>query len=184
MEDYLNDTHGRWIPATYLTDDLPTTPYENKKGHLYMDFGPWADEKFKENQQLRDPSLRKIYLSARMMKYYLSTKKFKTSYSLIAAAALKTMIKPGRYNMRKEFNGVSGALKAMRDKMKLEKAPYGKIPRRGFFGKIDFWNRLIDLGIDQTDPEDIAALLQGYEPSKLKSTRGFDFNCSMLILIS
>ena len=95
-QDYLNDTYGGWIPSQYITADLDTTPYENKKGHLYMDFGPWADEKFKDDPTARDPALRKIYFSARMMKYHpLITKKLKTNYSLLANAALKAMTKPG-----------------------------------------------------------------------------------------
>ena len=93
MGDYLNDTYCGWIPGDYITADLDTTPYENKKGHPYMDFGPWADKL--PDQTQRDPTLRKIYLSARMMKYHpLITKKLKTTYSLIAAAALKAMTKP------------------------------------------------------------------------------------------
>ena len=102
-----------------------------------MDFGPWADKIPDQNQ--RDPTLRRIYLSARMMKYHpLITKKLKTTYSLIAAAALKAMTKPGRYNVKKEFNKVSGAMKAMSKKMKETKAPYGRVNRRGIFNKIDF----------------------------------------------
>ena len=54
FQDYLNDTYGGWIPSTYITEDLDTTPYENKKGHPYMDFGPWADEKFKDDPTARD----------------------------------------------------------------------------------------------------------------------------------
>ena len=166
-QDYLNDTYGGWLPNLYLTEDLDTTPYENKKGHLYMDFGPWADKKFKDNPSARDPILRKIYLSAKMMKYHpLITKKLKTTYSLIAAAALKAMTKPGRYNVKKEFNKVSGAMKAMSKKMKETKAPYGRVNRRGIFNKIDFWNRLIDLDINDQDTEKIAALLHGYEPKQ------------------
>ena len=44
FQDYLTDTYGGWIPGDYITKDLPTTPYENKKGKKYMDFGPWADK--------------------------------------------------------------------------------------------------------------------------------------------
>ena len=107
--------YGGWLPSDYLTEDLDTTPYENKKGHLYMDFGPWAEE-------------------------------------------------------------VSGAMKAMAKKMKETKAPYGRVNRRGIFNKIDFWNRLIDLDIDNTPSEKIAALLQGYEPKQISAHPGYAFN--------
>ena len=57
---------------------------------------------------------------------------------------------------------MSTALKAMRQKMKAEKALYGPINKRGFFGKIDYWNKLIGLDIiDAHVPEYLA----GYDPT-------------------
>ena len=56
---------------------------------------------------------------------------------------------------------MSTALKAMRAKMKAEKALYGPVNKRGFFGKIDYWNKLIQLDIE--DPA-VPEYLAGYDP--------------------
>ena len=55
---------------------------------------------------------------------------------------------------------MSTALKAMRQKMKTEKALYGPINKRGFFGKIDYWNKLIGLPIDD---QHVPEYLAGYD---------------------
>ena len=54
------------------------------------------------------------------------------------------------------------ALKAMRAKLKAQKALYGPINRRGFFGKVDYWNRLIALPVN--DPN-VPEYLAGYDPT-------------------
>ena len=74
------------------------------------------------------------------------TKELRKTYSLMAAA-MRAMSPEYKYGVKKRFNQMSTALKAMRQKMKAEKALYGPINKRGFFGKIDFWNRLIALSI-------------------------------------
>ena len=63
---------------------------------------------------------------------------------------------------------MSTALKAMRAKMKAEKALYGPINRRGFFGKIDYWNKLIALPIE--DPN-IPEYLAGYDPTIISALK-------------
>ena len=106
--------------------------------------------------------LKRIYLSAKMMKFHpLMTKELRKTYSLMASAALRAMSPEFKYGVKKEFNKMVTALKAMRAKMKAEKALYGPINRRGFFGKVNYWNKLI--GMDIGDAH-IPEYLAGYEP--------------------
>ena len=59
--------------------------------------------------------LRNIYLSAKMMKYHpLMTKELRKSYGLMASAALRAMSPEFKYGVKKQFNKMSTALKAMR----------------------------------------------------------------------
>ena len=102
-----------------------------------------------------------VYLSAKMMKYHpLMTKELRKTYGLMASAALRAMSPEFKYGVKKQFNKMSTALKAMRAKMKAEKALYGPINRRGFFGKVDYWNKLIALPInDPNVPEYLLAMI-------------------------
>ena len=98
-----------------------------------------------------------------MMKYHpLMTKELRKTYSLMASAALRAMSPEFKYGVKKEFNKMGTTLKAMRAKIKAEKALYGPINRRGFFGKIDYWNKLIALPVE--DPN-VPEYLSGYDPT-------------------
>ena len=137
-----------WLGTSRLCyRDIPLTVYESKAGKPYMNIKDWAKTKWVEQNE-RDKQLGSIYMSAKMMKYHpLMTKELRKTYGLMASAALRAMSAEFKYGVKKEFNKMSTALKAMRQKMKAEKALYGPINKRGFFGKIDFWNRLIALSI-------------------------------------
>ena len=154
--------YGGWEPKTYITQDIPLDIYESKNGKPYMDIKGWAEWKEPDIAK-RDLLLRNIYLSAKMMKYHpLMTKELRKTYGLMASAALRAMSAEFKYGVKKEFNKMSTALKAMKAKMKAEKALYGPINKRGFFGKVYYWNKLIALPID--DPH-IPEYLAGYDPT-------------------
>ena len=127
--------YGGWVPAEYITEDIPLTVYESKAGKPYMNLKGWAEDKEKD-QAKRDVMLKRIYLSAKMMKFHpLMTKELRKTYSLMASAALRAMSPEFKYGVKKQFNKMSTALKALRAKMKAEKDLYGPYNRRGFFGK-------------------------------------------------
>ena len=102
------------------------------------------------------------------------TKELRKTYSLMAsAAALRAMSPEFKYGVKKQFNKMSTALKALRAKMKAEKALYGPINRRGFFGKIDYWNKLIALDIgDDNVPEYLA----GFDPEKVTHVPAYEYS--------
>ena len=80
-----------------------------------MNLKGWAESKEPENQEARDKLLKRVYLSAKMMKYHpLMTKELKKSYGLMASAALRAMSPEFKYGVKKQFNKMSTALKAMR----------------------------------------------------------------------
>ena len=109
------------------------TVYESKAGKPYMNIKGWAESK-EEDPDDRDKLLKRIYLSAKMMKYHpLMTKELRKTYSLMASAALRAMSPEFKYGVKKQFNKMSTALKAMRQKMKEEKALYGPV------SKMDLW---------------------------------------------
>ena len=94
---------GGWLPKDYLTG-LPIEVYENKRGRKYYSLDKYIDStpalKGEENEEARDEQLRRIYLSAKMMKWHpLITKKLKTTYSLIAAAVLKEMSPKAKFDI-------------------------------------------------------------------------------------
>ena len=156
---------GGWDPAPFLENpQFPTQTYKSKSGKDYMDFKAWADGL---DQAKRDLLLRKnVYLSAKMMKYHpLMTKELRKTYSLLAAAAMRAMTPETKFEVKRRFNETNTAIKALRAEQKLAKAKYGPVAKRGLYGKIDFWNRLIDLPIDS---EDAPLLLTGYEPGVLR----------------
>ena len=68
---------------------------------------------------------------------------------------------------------MSTALKAMRAKMKAEKALYGPINRRGFFGKVNYWNKLIGLDVD--DPH-VPEYLAGYDPDTITGNADYKYS--------
>ena len=68
---------------------------------------------------------------------------------------------------------MSTALKAMKAKMKAEKALYGPINRRGFFGKVDYWNKLIGMDID--DPN-VPEYLSGYDPTIVTQNPNYEYS--------
>ena len=68
---------------------------------------------------------------------------------------------------------MSTALKAMRQKMKAEKALYGPINKRGFFGKVNYWNKLIALPID--DPH-VPEYLAGYDPTFVTRNPAYEYS--------
>ena len=152
--------YGGWVPSEYITNDTPLTVYESKAGKPYMNLKGWAEDKEPDADE-RDKLLKNVYLSAKMMKYHpLMTKELRKTYGLMASAALRAMSPEFKYGVKKQFNKMSTALKAMRAKMKAEKALYGPINRRGFFGKVDYWNRLNALPInDPNVPEYLLAMI-------------------------
>ena len=160
--------YGGWEPSEYITEDIPLTVYESKAGKPYMDIKGWA-----ENKEA-DLLLRNIYMSAKMMKYHpLMTKELRKTYGLMASAALRAMSPEFKYGVKKQFNKMSTALKAMRAKMKAEKDLYGPYKRRGFFGKIDYWNKLIGLDIyDENVPEYLA----GYDPEVITHNADYKYS--------
>ena len=63
----------------------------------------------------RDELLKRVYLSAKMMKYHpLMTKELRKTYGLMASAALRAMSPEFKYGVKKQFNRMNTALKAMR----------------------------------------------------------------------
>ena len=119
----------------------------------------------------RDKQLGSIYMSAKMMKYHpLMTKELRKTYSLLAAAAMRAMSPERKFTVKKRFNSTNTAIKALRAEQKLIKAKYGPVAKRGLYGKIDFWNRLMDVPIG--DP-DAPLLLTGYEPAILKGNEEY-----------
>ena len=135
-----------------------------------MDLKGWAEKK-EPDPAARDELLKRVYLSEKMMKYHpLMTKELRKTYSLLAAAVMRAMSPEFKYGIKKQFNKMSTALKAMRQKMKAEKALYGPVAKRGLYGKIDFWNRLMDVPIGSADAP---LLLAGYEPDILKANANY-----------
>ena len=159
---------------TYLTADIPLTVYESKAGKPYMNLKGWAESKEPEDQDARDKLLKRVYLSAKMMKFHPAiTKDLKKTYGLMASATLRAMSPEFKYGVKKQFNKMSTALKALRAKMKAEKDLYGPYNRRGFFGKIDYWNKLIAL--DVGDPN-VPEYLAGYDPTKVTRVPAYDYS--------
>ena len=79
-----------------------------------MDIRDWAEWKEPDIAK-RDLLLKRVYLSAKMMKYHpLMTKELRKSYGLMASAALRAMTSEFKYGVKKQFNRMSTALKAMR----------------------------------------------------------------------
>ena len=68
---------------------------------------------------------------------------------------------------------MSTALKAMKQKMKAEKALYGPINRRGFSGKVDYWNKLIALDINDAN---VPEYLSGYDPEIVTRNPNYDYS--------
>ena len=54
----------------------------------------------------------------------------------MASAALRAMSPEFKYGVKKQFNKMSTALKAMRAKLKAEKTLYGPINKRGFLERL------------------------------------------------
>ena len=106
--------NGGWVPSTYITQYIPLTVYESKAGKPYMDIKGWAERK-KPDQDERDELLKRVYLSAKMMKYHpLMTKELRKTYGLMTSAALRAMTSEFKYGVKKQFNRMNTALKAMR----------------------------------------------------------------------
>ena len=61
--------------------------------------------------------------------------------------------------LKREFNSVNTAIKELRRKQKEMKLTYGQYSKRGFYGKVDFWNMLMALPIDDIN---VPAAVQGY----------------------
>ena len=161
------------IPQNYITEDIPLTVYESKAGKPYMNIKGWAEDKEKD-PAARDELLKRVYLSAKMMKYHpLMTKELRKTYGLMASAALRAMSPEFKYGVKKEFNKMSTALKAMRAKMKAEKALYGPINKRGFYGKVNYWNKLMTL--DVGDPN-VPEYLAGYDSTKVTRVPAYDYS--------
>ena len=106
--------YGGWEPSEYITEDIPLTVYESKAGKPYMKIKAWAEDK-EPDPAARDLLLKNIYLSAKMMKFHpLMTKELRKTYSLMASAALRAMSPEFKYGVKKQFNRMNTALKAMR----------------------------------------------------------------------
>ena len=128
--------YGGWEPSEYITEDIPLTVYESKAGKPYMDLKGWAESK-KPDLAERDELLKRVYLSAKMMKYHpLMTKELRKTYGLMASAALRAMSPEFKYGVKKQFNKMSTALKAMRAKMKKRKLFTGQLTREDSLGKL------------------------------------------------
>ena len=138
-----------------------------------MNLKGWAENK-EADQAKRDELLKRVYLSAKMMKYHpLMTKELRKTYSLMASAAMRAMSPEFKYGVKKQFNKMGTALKALRAKMKAEKDLYGPFKRRGFFGKIDYWNKLIALDIG--DPN-IPEYLAGFNPEIVTKVNAYEYS--------
>ena len=159
---------GGWAPKDYLTG-LPIEAYENKKGRKYYSLAKFFDlHKDLDSPEKKDEAMRRIYLSAKMMKWHpLITKELKKNFSLLASAALREMSPVAKFMVKKYFNEANGAIKELRRKVKEERAPYGPINKRNIARKAAFWNELIDLNLD--DPDDVVkipAYMNGYYPEQ------------------
>ena len=159
--------YGGWEPKDYITGDVPINNiYLNKKKHEYMDIRDWAIGKWK-NEEQRDKELRKIYLSARIMKYHpLMTKALRKTYSLLAAAAMRAMSPEGKFHVKQEFSATNNAIKQLRLNQRAMRMKYGQHAKRGFYGKVDFWNALMDMPIDDAG---VPAMVQGFNHGVLES---------------
>ena len=72
--------YGGWEPVTYITNDIPLTVYESKAGKPYMNIKGWAEDKEPDKDD-RDLLLKRVYLSAKMMKFHpLMTKELRKTY--------------------------------------------------------------------------------------------------------
>ena len=98
------------------------------------------------------------------------TKELRKTYSLLASAAMRAMSPETKFDVKRRFNSTNTAIKALRAEQKAAKEKYGPVAKRGLYGKIDFWNRLIDLPIDS---EDAPLLLTGYEPNTLRGNPNY-----------
>ena len=157
----------------YITEEIHLDVYESKNNRPYMNLKGWAEEK-EEDKDKRDLLLRNVYLSAKMMKFHpLMTKELRKTYGLMASAALRAMSPEFKYGVKKQFNKMGTALKAMRQKMKAEKALYGPYNRRGFFGKVDYWNKLIGLDINDAH---VPEYLAGYDPEVVGRNADYQYS--------
>ena len=173
---------GGWLPKDYLTG-LPIEVYENKRGKKYYSLDKYIDStpalKGEENEAARDEQLRRIYLSAKMMKWHpLITKDLRKNFSLLASAALRGMSPDAKFRVKKFFNSANGAVKELRKRTKDQRMPYGPINKRNIARKAAFWNELIDLNLDnEEDVAKIPALLNGYYPPQFtKAELGYKPN--------
>ena len=104
---------GGWLSKDLYYKGYSLDMYESKNGKPYMDLKGWAERK-EPDMAKRDLLLRNIYLSAKMKKYHpLMTKELRKTYSLLAAA-MRAMSPEFKYGVKKRFNQMNTALKAMR----------------------------------------------------------------------
>ena len=83
---------------------------------------------------------------------------------------MRAMTPETKFDVKRRFNSTNTAIKALRAEQKAAKEKYGPVAKRGLYGKIDFWNRLIDLPIDSVDAP---LLLTGYEPDTLRGNPNY-----------
>ena len=94
------DYYGGWVPSTYRW--IPFDVYESKAGKPYMNLKGWAEDKEPDE---RDKLLKRIYLSAKMMKYHpLMTKELRKTYSLLAAATMRAVTPETKFGVKKQYN--------------------------------------------------------------------------------
>ena len=118
-----------------------------------------------DTDEKKDEAMRRIYLSAKMMKWHpLITKDLKKNFSLLASAAMREMSPDMKFLVKKWFNSANGAIKELRRKVKEERSPYGPINKRNIARKAAFWNTLVGLNLDNpVDVDKIPALFNGYD---------------------
>lgn len=149
---------GGWNPGPFLAGDYPKEFYETKSGHQYMDIKDWALRKWNTDES-RDAGLKMIYLSAKAMKFHPHiTKDLKKVYGLLASAAMRAMSPEGKWKLKREYAPYNAAKKHIASKVKELKAELGIADRSGEAGRIAYWNRLFDMGMDDAG---VPAMLTG-----------------------
>ena len=100
---------GGWLPAIYIIKEIPLDVHASKAGKPYMNIKGWTEDKEKD-PAARDELLKRVYLSAKMMKYHpLMTKELRKTYSLLAAAAMRAMTPETKFEVKKRFNETNTA---------------------------------------------------------------------------
>ena len=84
-----------------------------------------------------------------MMKFHPAiTKDLKKTYGLVASAALRAMTPEGKWAIKSAMHPYNAAKRDVAAKIAKYKFDQGLEPRKGFRGRVRYWNELVNLPMD------------------------------------